>query len=196
MIPDCHRNELPKFLKDQGYSIGAEIGTYKGEYTARFCKAGLSMYTIDPWMAFEGQTKGGEAQERQDFLYGHTKRVLEKYLENGQCQILRETSAEAVKWFRPGELDFVYIDGDHSFPHVAHDIYEWSKIVKKGGIVAGHDYYNIGLRSRNLCHVGVVVDAYAKLAGLEKWWIFGWEDEDAPKKGRRLSWMWFKERNG
>jgi len=54
-------------------------------------------------------------------------------------------------------LDFVFIDADHKYVSVCDDIREWSKKVRIGGIVSGHDYYKT--RGENL---GVInaVDEY------------------------------------
>lgn len=51
---------------------------------------------------------------------------------------------DAVKDFAPSSLDFVYIDGDHFYDRVLEDLTEWSKIVKPGGIISGHDYLTHG----------------------------------------------------
>ena len=40
-IPDCSRDNLPKFFKQMGYKAGAEIGVYMGAFSEKFCKAGL-----------------------------------------------------------------------------------------------------------------------------------------------------------
>jgi hypothetical protein len=45
-----------------------------------------------------------------------------------------------VTQFKDGEVDFVYIDGDHGFDAVKADISAWWPKVKNGGILAGHDY--------------------------------------------------------
>ena len=47
---------------------------------------------------------------------------------------------DAVKDFKDESLDFVYIDANHGYESTKEDIREWSKKVKKGGIVSGHDY--------------------------------------------------------
>ena len=39
-------------------------------------------------------------------------------------------------------LDFVFIDGDHTFNNVMLDILLWTPKVRKGGIISGHDYYS------------------------------------------------------
>ena len=118
IIPGCNRDGLPQFLMDIGCRVGAEIGVYKGAYTEKFCKAGLEMFAIDPWKAFGSQGRTQNRQDRQDFLYGHTQRTLKQFTDTGQCKIIRKPSMEAWKDFKPGELDFVYIDGDHELPGV------------------------------------------------------------------------------
>ena len=81
---------------------------------------------------------------------------------------------DAVKDFADRSLDFVYIDANHEPQFVEEDIREWSKKVKVGGIVSGHDY---ALR------LAKVVDEYIKdhdldlqLTTLESenisWWFF------------------------
>ena len=41
----------------------------------------------------------------------------------------------------PWYVDFIWVDGDHSYEGVAGDIYHWVPKVHKGGIVAFHDYF-------------------------------------------------------
>ena len=52
---------------------------------------------------------------------------------------IRLTSREAVKLYEDNSLDFVMIDGSHEYEEVKHDITEWLKKVKPGGIIAGDD---------------------------------------------------------
>ena len=42
-----------------------------------------------------------------------------------------------------GEVDAVFIDGDHSRAAVTHDSEFATKIVNKGGIIVWHDYHNL-----------------------------------------------------
>lgn len=187
-IPGANRIELPEFFKQMGFTIGAEIGVYKGEFTEHFCKAGLKMYAIDPWHSYKGAGRGQQVQERQEFLYGHAQRVLAPY---NDCTIIRKTSMDAVKHFKDRSLDFVYIDGDHNFKHIAEDIYEWVWKVKKGGVVAGHDYFSTDPNAQNLiCHVGPVVDAYAKVFGIKNLYFFG---RDPKTNCKALSWFFIRE---
>ncbi len=189
-IPNCPRDNLPQFFVDMGFKIGAEIGVYKGAFTEKFAKAGLRMFAIDPWMAYQGAGRTQQEQNRQNFLYEHTQRTLAPY---PNCTIIRSTSMDALKYFEDGSLDFVYIDGDHSFKHIAADIVEWSKKVRPGGIVAGHDYFYFNPKqTRLICQVGPVVDAYVKAFEIETLYVFGKVPDAHDKDDRYPSWMFFK----
>lgn len=189
-IPDVSRDELPEFFVQMGFKRGAEIGVYKGEYTKKFCDAGLIMYGIDPWRAFYGQGRTQQHQERQDFLYGHAQRVLADHIAR-DCTLIRKDSMDAVKQFMDDSLDFVYIDGDHEFAHVAEDIVHWAKKVRPGGIVAGHDYTTSRPKAKNaIIQVRPVVDAYTQVFKIKNLWYFGRDDKGDEKA---LSWMFVKE---
>jgi SAM-dependent methyltransferase len=191
-IPDCSRNGLPQFLVDSGYKVGAEVGVYKAEYSERFAKVGLKHYAIDPWMAFPGQGRTQKVQERQEFLYGHAQRVLAPY---PNCTMIRKTSMDALADFADNSLDYVYLDGDHSFRFAAEDIVEWSKKVRPGGIVAGHDYWNTGPDKWNVvCQVKAVLDAYIKVFEIKSFYIYGkMHPLDEQKKDDKFhSWLYIK----
>lgn len=189
-IPNCGRDNLPEFFKSRGYTVGAEVGVYKGAFTEKFCKAGLKMYAVDPWMAFKGQGRTQNRQERQDFLYGHAQRLLAPY----DCTIVRKTSMDALEDFEDGSLDFVYIDGDHSFKHIAADIAGWAKKVRSGGAVSGHDYYCVPPHATNsICQVKPIVDAYVETFGIDSFYVFGALDGAKAKDDRTPSWMWVKK---
>ena len=74
------------------------------------------------------------------------------------------------------------------------DIYEWSKKVRKGGIVAGHDYFytKSGTDEVNW-HVAYVLNAYIKAYKIPNWYLLGSkhsvEDE---KRDKWRSWMFLK----
>lgn len=190
-IPDCSRNDLPKFFKQMGYKVGAEIGVYKGEFSEKFAKAGLQLYAIDPWRIYKdyGNPRG---QKRLDFQYEHTKRVLAPYK---KCKIIRKTSMEAVEDFPDGSLDFVYIDGNHEFRYIAEDLYEWTKRVKRGGIVSGHDFFytKTGTDTENW-HVAYVLRAYIRAYGIDNWYLLGRKDaSEGEKRDKWRSWMFIKK---
>lgn len=184
------RDDLPQLFVDLDFKVGAEIGVYKAEFTEKFCKAGLKMFAIDPWMAYQGAGRTQQEQVRQNFLYGHAQRTLAPYPD---CQIIRSTSQDALKYFEDESLDFIYIDGDHSFRFFAEDIVEWSKKVRKKGIVSGHDYFYLSPKSTNLiCQVGPVVDAYVKVMEIDTLHVFGKIEGAKNKDDRWPSWLFIK----
>lgn len=49
-------------------------------------------------------------------------------------------SSQSANQFEDGSLDFVFLDADHVYSNVKKDILAWLPKIKKGGILAGHDY--------------------------------------------------------
>lgn len=144
------RYDLAGMFGELGFKSGAEIGVYKGEFSEILClqNPDLKLYCIDPWETYESEDPEFYAQDQKalDEFYQEAKTRLSKY----NCQIIKKASMEAIKDFKPGSLDFVYIDANHSYKNMAEDIDGWSKIVRKDGIVSGHDYGHFKHKDRNL----------------------------------------------
>lgn len=189
-IPNCSRDDLPQFFVEMGYKVGAEIGVYKGEFSEKFAKAGLKLYAIDPWRVYKDYNHP-RGQQRLDFQYEHTKRVLAPY---PNCEVIRKTSMEAVEDFEDESLDFVYIDANHEFRYIAEDLAEWTKKVKKGGIVSGHDYFYTKRGTRaDHWHVAYVLNAYIATFGISNWYLLGRKHAlPGEKRDKWRSWMFFK----
>ena len=189
-IPDCSRDDLPQFFFEMGFRVGAEIGVYKGEYTKKFLDAGIKMYGIDPWLDYV-EYHNSRGQERIDFQYEHAKRVLTPY---PNCTIIRKTSMEAVEDFADESLDFVYIDANHLLRYVVEDICEWSKKVRRDGIISGHDYFYEKRDHSNVVQVPYAVRAYTDAYYIQNWYVLGREElVKGEKRDRWRSWMWVKK---
>ena len=190
-IPNSTRLKFPSFFKELGLKKGVEIGTYKAEYTVEFAKEGLEIYTVDPWIISRDYTNP-RGQARLGFQYEHSKRVLTPY---PNAHVIRKTSMDAVEDFPDESLDFVYIDGNHIFKNVAEDLWEWSRKVRKGGIVAGHDYLPpTPHRPFSVCHVRPVLDAFVEIYEIKNYWITSGRT-NILNNPRDLwkSWFWFKD---
>ena len=178
LVPDCSRDDLPLLLKTLNFKVGAEIGVHKAEFTRKLLNADLKIFAIDIW-------------ERPEIYEMATQR-LKRYQ---NCTIMKKPSTEAVKEFEDESLDFVYIDADHRFPYVAEDIYFWSKKVKRGGIISGHDYMDERQTpDTSIRDVGPVVDAFVKANGIENFYVFGRSKpiEEEGVNDRVSSFMFFK----
>lgn len=187
-IPDCGRGDLPQFFVDMGYTVGAEIGVYKGGYTEQLCKVGLKVYAVDPWRVYSDYSAVG-GQKRLDVMYAGVQKSLSPY----HCIIIRKTSMEALEDIPDSSLDFVYIDANHEFKYVAEDICEWSKKVRVGGVISGHDYFFKSYGKGISLAVPYVVNAYTQAYGIENWHLLGRTYRQAQEKIERWrSWMWLK----
>lgn len=128
-------------------SIGAEIGVHKGEFSEEILKTvkPKKLFLVDPWVSLidDKYKKSwyGEftSQKEMDERY---KKVCQKFLNYRNILILRKFSTEITNDIEDNSLDFVYIDGDHTFDSVCKDFDIFFKKVKKGGIIAGDDYIN------------------------------------------------------
>jgi hypothetical protein len=158
------REDLVQLFAKFGYLTGAEIGVAEGRFSRFLCQTipGLKLLCVDPWMAYDRCT-----QELCDARYSRALVHLQKY----NATIIRKTSLDAAREIPDESLDFVYIDGDHRFDYVMQDIIEWSKKVRKAGIVSGHDFYHF-------YKAGVIpaVEAYVRAHNISNWYIT-WEKE-------------------
>ena len=190
-IPDCNRDDLPEFFKEMGYKVGAEIGTSKGVFAEKFGKAGLELYCVDPWLDYPDYSRGdAKWQSDLDTQYNRTKDLLAPY----NCHLVRKMSADALKDFEDESLDFVYIDGNHEFMYVLNDIHEWSKKVKKGWVISGHDYFYSHPHGFEHINVKEAVDVYTKFYNIDPWYVI-WRKEKVEweKRDNFRSFMWIKK---
>jgi hypothetical protein len=175
---------MAKTLYELGFTKGAEVGVAKGDHAKILCEnnPNLKLYCIDVWERYKGYR---EYTDRIEKYYEIAKNILEPY----GCSLIKKFSMDAVKDFPDGSLDFVYIDGAHDFKNVANDICEWSKKVRSGGIVYGHDYKRSKGKYTN--DVVDVVQAYCYAKGIRPWFVLGEKGQrDGVYKEGTQSWMW------
>lgn len=189
-IPGVSRDDIPGFIKERGGKVMVEVGVYRGEYGEVLAKSGLEIYGVDPWLAYPDYPYYGqvETQEREDANYKETVRRLAPYQ---NVQLLRTTSMQALQYFPDESIDCVYIDANHDFKYVAEDIAGWTKKVKKGGFVSGHDY--IYANPENF-HVRYVVDAWVISHAIPNLWILGRKKADKGEiRDKFRSWMFQRQ---
>ncbi len=132
------RDDLIRALKKADARTGAEIGVADGKFSLALCRAieGLALYCIDPWCTYGGNRRGGS-----DLAHARRYTLARERLSPYHAMLMRMTSREAAPLITNASLDFVFIDGNHDYAYVREDIALWSDKVKRGGIIAGHDYY-------------------------------------------------------
>lgn len=171
-----------------GFKVGAEIGVAQGWYSELLCQKipGLKLYAVDVWEPYHG--------------YPEYKGKIENYYEQAKKRFkpfdvveMKMFSMEAVLAFEDNSLDFVFIDGAHDFKNVAMDIVEWSKKVKPGGIVFGHDYRRSKGPMRHFYHVKDVVQAYMYSHEISPWFVLANDVRDSIWKNDVACWMFVRQ---
>jgi hypothetical protein len=85
---------------------------------------------------------------------------------------LRGSSAQAAAVLNV-ELDFVYLDADHSYEGVQQDLALWYPKIRPGGIIGGHDYgqadYPGVTRAVNECFAPLGATVHAESGSV--WWV-------------------------
>jgi len=135
-------------VKENNCANICEIGTFKGGTLFLFCQAAspdAKLISIDTHMP------------------PYRRTAYKKFARRGQKVYPIEGDSKADSTFNKVQsllkdelLDFLFIDGDHSYEGVKNDFYKHSVLVKKGGFIAFHDIVEIGPQSPDRFYVGGV----------------------------------------
>jgi hypothetical protein len=119
--------------------VGAEVGSREGMYARKLLKNKriTQLFVIDPFAPYQDEGCWTTYQQQSRYLLAAD---LILYRDMARVARIFLPSTEAAKQFKPGELDFVYIDANHSYESVKEDVATWFPKVKPGGILGGHDY--------------------------------------------------------
>lgn len=132
-------NALPKD------AVCVEIGVWKGEFSQEILDVvhPRLLHLIDPWLfapEFPKRWYGGKQAKNQSGMDTIYNRVVARLGNDPRVKIHRKRSIDAADAFRDGDLDWVYVDGDHSYNAVLKDLQSWKRKVGRGGIICGDDY--------------------------------------------------------
>jgi len=181
-VPGATRDDLASAFAQFGYKRGAEIGVERGLYSEVLLEHNPNLYLlcVDAWKAYRGYREH-VTQEKLDGFYEDTRLRLSRFY--GRCQLVRQFSVDAAKEVPDRSLDFVYIDGNHALLHVIADLAAWEPKVRKGGIVAGHDYRR-DKKDNAPFHVPYAIQAWTKAYHIAPWYVLRGE--------KSATWLWVK----
>lgn len=146
---------LPKVINEKGYKVGAEIGVaYGGHSDAILSNTGIDLlYSVDPYTWEHNNTDGytlppkpgARVQHFTQAEYEELNAFAQTRLKNKhqeRSEFLRLSSHAAFSYFHFNHilLDFVFIDARHRYEDLYTDIFLWKEVIKKGGMISGHDY--------------------------------------------------------
>jgi len=122
-----------------------ELGVFKGDTFFKMLDAVPTLYVcgIDAYQQILGPKQDKEtglaSYADHDMSAIHAD-VLMRTLKYGRrCGLLRCDTAEAAPHFPDAQFDLVFIDADHSTEGVLRDIRAWTRKIRVGGIICGHD---------------------------------------------------------
>jgi hypothetical protein len=161
-----------------GFRKGVEIGVDKGWFSETLClrNPACSISGVDLWDVAAN--------------YAEAQKILQAF---PLYTMIKKSSMEAVRDFEDGSLDFVYIDGNHLFDFVREDVREWSKKVRVGGIVSGHDYTRLNSQ-HFILEVKPAINEYVALHKIRPWFTLGrLRSSESIGRNRTRSWFWVKQ---
>lgn len=117
-------------------ALGVEIGSFAGESALLFMLSGKvgHLACVDPWNTdYYRDNRIALAEASFDRVQAAMPGKISKHKLTG-LEFLEARSESKVK------LDFIYVDGDHSFECCRGEIQRSTSLIKPGGIICGHDY--------------------------------------------------------
>ena len=177
-LRNTSREMIYDLFNELSYTVGAEIGVAAGKNALEILKRNptMKLYLIDPWNRYSRSITESRAEKR----LANARAILSEY----NAVFIRMTSMDGVKEFADRSLDFVYIDGLHDFDNVMLDLIHWTRKVKVGGIISGHDYFP-------LQRGGVIkaVDAYCSAHGISGPFLVRENEHATVDKGKYPSFL-------
>ncbi len=131
-----------EFIQSIGAQRMAEIGVYRGDFATgvlQRCECLTAYYMIDPWRHLSGWNKPAN---HDDAMLGEFFRETKAKTDFAAAKrvILRGKTTEVIEQITDGELDFAYIDADHTLKGIAIDLIRVYPKVRAGGFLGGDDF--------------------------------------------------------
>lgn len=130
-------------------SVGVEIGVWKGESTAKFLANAEHIHLVDPWSV--GDQADADFLAKYSKIVGSTNpRDFQKYYDDvyrsvadrfNRVTIHRCESSRFFSYFNE-KVDWVYIDGLHTYEGCLADLRGALEILKPTGVIYGDDFGN------------------------------------------------------
>jgi hypothetical protein len=139
---------LERFVKENSWEHGVELGVWKGETFKHLVKtcSNLKMVGVDLY-ASQPENNGPEkwlpGENGHSWDHEHYYQDLLKFCEHysDRASIIKDYTTKAAEQFEDKSIDFVFIDADHGYEGCLRDIQHWAPKVKNGGYVIGHDIH-------------------------------------------------------
>lgn len=129
-----------EFIRERGLARVAEIGVRRGVFAERMlrqCPSIQRYYMVDPWQHLAGWNKRGNVSADQHEAFFHEAMERTAFADSRR-RVLRTTTPQAAALL--DDIDFVYIDGDHTLRGITLDLVTLFGKVRAGGWIGGDDF--------------------------------------------------------
>lgn len=160
-------------------TIGVEVGVFKGSFADEMLSVidPIELYLIDPWLGkiHSGDKDGKIYEFIDDGDLFYKNELLPKYEKDIRVKLIKKTSG-VLKEFDEGYFDWAYVDGNHSYLGVTHDLELLKRKVKPNGIIMGHDYkipkyYSVVKAVNDFCKKYSLIIEYLTADGYPSYFI-------------------------
>jgi hypothetical protein len=130
------------FLNEVSTHKMAEIGVYRGAFAQALldgCPDIDAYYMIDPWQHLDDWNKPANvADDRFNRFYEET---MDRTKDHEHKRIvLRGRTVDVLDKIPDGDLDFAYVDGDHTLRGITIDLVRVYSKIRAGGWLGGDDF--------------------------------------------------------
>lgn len=115
-----------------------EVGSWKGLSSGIIARHTDVLYCVDTWAGCNSEPDM-QREAQADPIFPVFVNNMQALGVAEKIKPLMMSSDEAKLIFKKDHLNFIYIDGDHSYEQIKKDL-DWWDYLCKHGILAGHDY--------------------------------------------------------
>jgi hypothetical protein len=131
-----------EFIRSAQVERMVEVGVYEGDFAVdllRHCENISKYYMVDPWKHLTDWNKPAN-QEDVGFEQMFQSVKSKTDFAHSRRAILRGKTVDVIDQISDGELDFAYIDGDHTLRGIAIDLIRVYPKVRTSGFIGGDDF--------------------------------------------------------
>jgi len=161
---------LIDLIQNNKFNVGLEIGVSLGSTTEILLRSipNLKLFGVDPYMYYI-DWNGNEIIDNDEYM-NTMLNAIKPY--NERFVHIRKTSDDAVLDFENESLDFIFIDGVHTYDQVKKDCENFYPKLKKNGLFSGHDYNAISVVRNAVDDFKKTVNKDLSFTNNDVWYFF------------------------
>ena len=127
--------------------VGVEIGVKQGEFSKLLLEGWScrTLHLVDPWAP---QGDYDEVKMNKE-MWSNYRFAMDAVLPHKDRVVVHRQRSDVAHAHIPDNLDFAYIDGNHSYEAVKLDIELYYPKLRKGGLLMGDDYHPKAIQTLN-----------------------------------------------